>query len=92
MNADLNIEEDMLPASICGNCLGDHDVRYTPGPGRRLCVDCRYPDEVAYRRLCPLCGDGEADVRLGGRLVCAKCAAYREAADGPGGDPFAGLS
>lgn len=35
-------EEDTFPAEFCGNCLGTDDVKFCPGPGRRLCSSCRY--------------------------------------------------
>ena len=38
-------EEDMLPRTICGNCLGDNQVSFDARSGRRLCVDCEpHPD------------------------------------------------
>jgi hypothetical protein len=33
-------EEDMLPARVCGNCLGTTRVRYDARSGRRLCIVC----------------------------------------------------
>jgi hypothetical protein len=46
------IEEDMLPASVCGNCLGENRVRYDAQSGRRLCIEC----EPHPLRVCVGCG------------------------------------